>query len=168
MWNQIQLSRPPASSSSTRFPGSADSRLASTQPAQPPPPMMKSNSLSIAEASAINRRTPARDIQTQSVHADQFQSSDNKHQSQSPPDINDRKLRAKGRPHQCAEHDRNDVDRQFGREKAHDRKIAKQPGNRIAENEYRRDPGGRTQVGPGEKYDHRRQEYPAARAPKAG
>jgi hypothetical protein len=35
-------SRPPASSSSTRVPGSAESRLASTQPAEPAPTMMKS------------------------------------------------------------------------------------------------------------------------------
>jgi hypothetical protein len=40
MWNQIQLSLPPASSSSTRAPGSADSRLASTQPAEPAPTTM--------------------------------------------------------------------------------------------------------------------------------
>jgi hypothetical protein len=40
MWNQIQLSRVPASKISTRFPGSAESRLASTQPAEPAPTMM--------------------------------------------------------------------------------------------------------------------------------
>jgi hypothetical protein len=37
MWIQIPLSRPPASSISTETDGSADSRLASTQPAVPPP-----------------------------------------------------------------------------------------------------------------------------------
>jgi len=40
MWNQIQLSLPPASKSNTRMPGSADKRLASTQPAEPAPTMM--------------------------------------------------------------------------------------------------------------------------------
>src|SRR5947209_6955657 len=35
MWNQIQSSLPPASSNSTRLPGSAVSRLASTQPVAP-------------------------------------------------------------------------------------------------------------------------------------
>jgi hypothetical protein len=39
-WNQIQLSRPPASSSSTFVAGSALSRLASTQPAEPAPTTM--------------------------------------------------------------------------------------------------------------------------------
>ena len=38
----IELSRPPASSSSTRVRGSADSRLASTQPALPAPTITKS------------------------------------------------------------------------------------------------------------------------------
>jgi hypothetical protein len=40
MWNQIQLSGPPASSSSTRLRGFSDSRLASTQPAVPAPTTM--------------------------------------------------------------------------------------------------------------------------------
>jgi hypothetical protein len=39
MWYQIQLSRPPASSSNTRVFGAADSRFASTQPAEPAPAM---------------------------------------------------------------------------------------------------------------------------------
>jgi hypothetical protein len=40
MWNQIQLSGPPASSSSTRRSASAERRFASTQPAEPAPTMM--------------------------------------------------------------------------------------------------------------------------------
>src|SRR6185437_12994032 len=44
MWIHGSRSLPPASSSSTRFLGSAESRLASTQPAEPAPTMTKSNS----------------------------------------------------------------------------------------------------------------------------
>ena len=40
MWNNGCQSEPPASSSSTLTAGSALSRLASTQPADPPPVMM--------------------------------------------------------------------------------------------------------------------------------
>src|ERR1044072_843606 len=45
----------PASRTSTRVPGSSDSRLASTQPAPPPPTMTKSN------RSSIERRSYQRD-----------------------------------------------------------------------------------------------------------
>src|ERR1019366_9691494 len=53
MWNQIQLSRPPTSSTSTRLVGSADSRLASTQPAEPAPTTIVSNSPSMGALSAM-------------------------------------------------------------------------------------------------------------------
>src|SRR5690349_8192078 len=43
MWNQIELSRPPASSSKTEYRPDAVSRLASVHPADPAPMMMKSN-----------------------------------------------------------------------------------------------------------------------------
>ena len=42
IWMAMLLSLPPASINSTRVPGSADSRLASTHPADPAPTMMKS------------------------------------------------------------------------------------------------------------------------------
>ncbi len=42
IWIIMLVSLPPASISSTRVAGSADSRLASTQPALPAPTMMKS------------------------------------------------------------------------------------------------------------------------------
>src|SRR5688572_27561816 len=58
MRNQIESSRPPASSSSTRFDGSAESRLASRQPAAPAPTTMKSKSLMRAERRAAPK--PAR------------------------------------------------------------------------------------------------------------
>src|SRR5579884_2846910 len=44
MWIHGLRSGPPASSNKTRTAGSADSRLASTQPAEPAPTMTKSNS----------------------------------------------------------------------------------------------------------------------------
>src|SRR5262249_48515712 len=59
MWNQIQLSLPPASSSSTRVAGSAESRVASTQPAEPAPTMVESDSPSGGAMSAMGFRLRA-------------------------------------------------------------------------------------------------------------
>src|SRR5215217_8505656 len=56
MWNQIQSSWPPASSTSTRRFGSADSRLANTQPAEPAPTTIWSNVSVMAGEPSERRR----------------------------------------------------------------------------------------------------------------
>ena len=65
------LSDPPASSSNTLLPGSADRRLASTQPADPAPTMMKSRTYPpfspLAKPAFFRSRVPARDPWTGSA-----------------------------------------------------------------------------------------------------
>src|SRR3989344_43867 len=55
MWNQIQSSLPPASSTRPRRVGSADSRSASTQPAEPAPTTMTSAEVEMARARLLVR-----------------------------------------------------------------------------------------------------------------